>query len=91
MELVQGMRSNAEPNAFRQYIRHWKATVLPVEPQASARAIFLMESYALSHGLRIADALIAASAMTLGLSLLITNATKHYRMIEGLTLSIFKP
>lgn len=44
MELVQGMRSNAEPNAFRQYIRHWKATVLPDEPQASARAIFLMES-----------------------------------------------
>lgn len=90
MELVQGMRNNAELNAFRQSIRHWKAAVLPVEPQASARAIFLMGSYALSHGLRVADALIAASAMTLGLPLLTANA-KHYRMIEGLTLSIFKP
>jgi predicted nucleic acid-binding protein len=90
MELVQGMRNNAELNALRQSLRHWQATVLPVEPQVSARAIFLIESYALSHGLRVADALIAASAMTMGLPLLTAN-TKHYRMIEGLTLTTFKP
>ena len=90
MELVQGMRNRTELNALRQSLRHWQATVLPVEPQASARAIFLMESYALSHGLRVADALIGASAMTMGLPLLTANA-KHYRMIEGLTLAIFKP
>ena len=90
MELVQGMRNNAELNALRQSLRHWQATVLPVEPQVSARAIFLIESYALSHGLRVADALIAASAMTMGLPLLTAN-TKHYHMIEGLTLTTFKP
>jgi predicted nucleic acid-binding protein len=90
MELVQGMRNQTELNALRQSLRHWQAPVLPVEPQASARAIFLMESYALSHGLRVADALIGASAMTMGLPLLTANA-KHYRMIEGLTLAIFKP
>ncbi len=89
MELVQGMHSNAELNAFRQFIRHWKATVLRGEPQSSARAVFLLESYALSHGFRVAVALIAASAMILGPSLLAANA-KHLRMIEGLTLSIFK-
>ena len=90
MELVQGMRNNVELNALRQSLRHWQATVLPVEPQVSARAIFLIESYALSHGLRVADSLIAASAMTMGLPLLTAN-TKHYRMIEGLTLTTFKP
>ncbi|WP_245748553.1 PIN domain-containing protein [Vreelandella subterranea] len=56
----------------------------------SSRATFLVESYALSHNMQMADALIAATAMELGLPLL-TASDRHYRHIDGLALDIFRP
>jgi predicted nucleic acid-binding protein len=54
------------------------ATQIPKEP------LFL------SHSLELADALIAATALNSGLPLLTAN-DKHYRMIDGLNLHVFRP
>jgi len=48
------------------------------------------EKHFLSHSLRLADALIAATAITCGLPLL-TGNDKHYRIIKELTVKLFRP
>lgn len=90
MELVQGLRNKSELRTLRQALRFWRASVLPIDTDISARAMFLVEEYTLSHSMEMADALIAASAQSSGLTLLTAN-DKHYRHIEGLDLRIFRP
>ena len=50
----------------------------------------LIDAYVLSHGLRLGDALIAASALEHGLSVLAAN-TKHFAQIKGLRIEAFVP
>lgn len=90
MELVQGVRNKSELNTLRQALLYWEASVHPLDQQISARATFLIETYALSHNLQMADALIASTAISLGSSLVTAN-DKHYRMIEGLEIEAFRP
>ena len=90
MELVQGVRDKSELNILRQSLHYWQASVQPLDPQISTRAMFLMETYVLSHNLHLADALIAATALSLGTTLVTAN-NKHYRMIDGLEIQIFRP
>lgn len=47
--------------------------------------VALLKTYRLSHGLLIADALIAATALTLDISIVSKNQ-KDYRFISGLRL-----
>jgi predicted nucleic acid-binding protein len=90
MELIQGVRDKAELVVLRRSLQYWGASVQPLDQEISARAIFLMETYALSHGLQMADALIAATATSLGATLVTAN-DKHYRMIDGLDIEVFRP
>jgi predicted nucleic acid-binding protein len=62
---------------------------LPLTPAITATAIHLMETLALSHGLRLADALIAATAIEHHLPLL-TGNYKHFAVIEKLTVERFE-
>ncbi|KPQ23864.1 MAG: hypothetical protein HLUCCA13_12035 [Halomonas sp. HL-48] len=90
MELVQGMRNKQELNQLRQALHYWQAKIVHLDEGTSSRATFLVESYALSHNMQMADALIAATAMELGVPLLTAN-DRHYRHIDGLALDIFRP
>jgi predicted nucleic acid-binding protein len=90
MELIQGVRDKAELQVLRRSLHYWGASVQPLDHEMSARAIFLMETYALGHGLQMADALIGATAITLGARLVTAN-NKHYRMIDGLDIEVFRP
>ena len=90
LELIQGMRNKAELAAVKKMLALRKADVLPLTPAITQRAVSLMEILALSHGLQIADALIAATAIEHGLTLLSGNV-KHFRSIEGLQIERFKP
>jgi predicted nucleic acid-binding protein len=49
----------------------------------------LVEQYALSHSVHVADALIAATALTHQLVLL-TGNDKHFSAISGLKLEVFR-
>ena len=84
------MRDNAELGVLRRSLQYWGARVQPLDQEISARAMFLMETYALSHGLQMADALVGATVVTLGARLLTAN-DKHYRMIDGLDIEVFRP
>ena len=50
----------------------------------------LIDRYALSHGLQLGDALIAATALEYGLTVLTAN-DKHFNAIEGLMVEVFTP
>ena len=90
MELIQGVRDKTELGVLRQALQYWGASVQPLDQEISARAIFLMETYALGHGLQMADALIGATGISLGTTLITAN-DKHYRMIDGLDIEVFRP
>ena len=90
MELLQGMRSKAELIALQKSLAKRGATQLPITPAITARAIALMESFSLSHGIGIGDALIGATALEHGLSLLTANL-KHFGAMDGLSLERFNP
>ncbi len=90
MELIQGARNKEELQALRKTIKQWHWQVLPLQEAISNRAALYVEEYCLSHGLRLADALIAATAVEHGLSLASANV-KHYRMLNDLTLVEFDP
>lgn len=90
MELVQGMRNKRELKALRETIRLWGTDILPIDENISHKAMFLVEQHFHSHSLRLADALIGATAIEHGKMLLTAN-TKHYGIIKELTLERFRP
>ncbi|WP_423601388.1 PIN domain-containing protein [Roseateles sp. MS654] len=64
--------------------------MLPVTEAITQRAIELMETITLSHGLQMGDALIAATALNHGLPVLTANF-KHFGAVQGLTVEAFEP
>ena len=81
MELLVGCRDSIELGHVRQFLEH--AVVEPIVASISRRAMDAIGSYTLSHGLLIADALIAATALELDMPLYSKN-TRHFQMIPGL-------
>jgi predicted nucleic acid-binding protein len=90
MELVQGMRNQAELRTLRRQLQEWQTPVLPITKAISRRAAFYVEQYFLSHSLRLADALLAATAVEHGLSLA-TGNTKHYQSVSDPDLTHYQP
>lgn len=83
MELVIGCRNKAEQQALDRFLEGLE--ICPLTEEISTRAISLIRTYALSHGLLIPDALIAATALSNNLPLLSKNQ-RDYRFIANLNL-----
>jgi predicted nucleic acid-binding protein len=81
MELVAGCSNKTELAQVQQFLQ--RVTIVPISTAASQVAYQLMESFFLSHGLFIPDALIAATALEHGL-ILHTKNVRHFRMIPNL-------
>ena len=90
MELVQGMRNKEELRLLQRTLKSWGVNVIYINEEISARALFFVEEYFLSHSMQLADALIGATAVTNGLELITAN-DKHYRVIKDLKINIFRP
>jgi predicted nucleic acid-binding protein len=90
LELLQGMRNKTELTAVKKMLKQRKARLLPVTEAISNRTIALMETLALSHGLQLGDALIAATALENRLPIL-TGNVKHFAPIDGLLVEPFLP
>ena len=90
MELVQGVRDKEELRMLRRTIRLDDWRILPLTEDVSHRATMYIESYALSDGLRVADALIAAAAVQSGAALMTAN-TRHYKCIPDIALEQYRP
>lgn len=90
LELLQGFRNRAEMMAVQKSLAMRSTNRLPLTPPVTERAIGLMETLTLSHGLQLGDALIAATALEHGLTVLTANI-KHFSAIEGLAIEVFVP
>jgi predicted nucleic acid-binding protein len=90
LELLQGMRNKAELAAVKRMFERRAATVLPLSEGITQRAVDLMELLTLSHGLQMGDALIAATALEHGMTVLTANI-KHFSPVEGLLVEAFLP
>ena len=90
LEILQGMRNKAELVAVKKMLQHRTATLLPVSDTITRRAIELMESLALNHGLQMGDALIAATAIEHQLPVLTANV-KHLGAVMELKVEAFVP
>ncbi|MGQ0711717.1 MAG: type II toxin-antitoxin system VapC family toxin [Rhodoferax sp.] len=90
IELAQGCRTKVELNRLKKGLAQSGAHILPLTPSISQRAMELIDGHVLSHGLQLGDALIAATAVEHGLTLLSANA-KHFAKLPGVRLEVFKP
>jgi hypothetical protein len=90
MELAQGCRDKAELARVKKALSGSGTQIVPVNEAVCERATRLIDRYALSDGLQVGDALIAATALEHGLPLLSANV-KHFGAIEGLNVERFDP
>lgn len=68
----------------------YSCCILPLSEPVGATAAALVEQHALAHGIELADALIAATAIEAE-HLLCTGNVKHFRPIRALSRVAFHP
>jgi len=90
LELLQGLRNRAEMLAIQKSLEMRNTERLAITPSITERAVALMEELALSHGLQLGDAFIAATALEHSITVL-TGNTKHFSPIAGLCIERFEP
>ena len=90
MELIVGCRSKSEISLLKRFLAEEGFQVIPLSPEIGIRADLWLEKKKLSHGIGLADSLIAATASSLGLPLLTANA-KHFRCFPELEVKRFTP
>ena len=83
MELIVGCQNNSELKALEKFLERF--VILPMSEDVSQVAVHVLKTYRLSHGLKIADALIASTAIAHNIPLISKNQ-RDYRFIKTLTL-----
>lgn len=84
MEGYRGARDKRELNIFKRFFLASFAEELHINESASKKATELIEVYTLSHGLLLADGLIAAMALLYG-GQLVTGNIKHFDYIPSVS------
>ena len=88
MELAQGCSDKLNLERLKTGLAARRVHVLQITPAISQRAADLVDALALSHGMRLADALIAAIVIEHGMPLL-TGNLKHFLPVAELTVEAF--
>jgi predicted nucleic acid-binding protein len=81
MELIVGCRNKAELRTVERFLSRFQ--IIKVSEVISDTGVDLLRQYRLSHGLLIADALIAATALTMDQPF-VTKNQRDYLFISGL-------
>jgi len=90
IELAQGCRDKAELARLKKGLAARNTEIIQITPAISQQAAELIDALALSHGMRLADALIGATAIELQATLITANV-KHFSAVEGLAIEPFLP
>ena len=90
MELLQAAENRKQHEHITSFLSDLGFQTLPLTENIGHRAAVYVAEYTLSHGIRAADAIIAATATENNLPLCSGNA-KHYRAIRELKLKVFRP
>lgn len=85
MELAVGARDAGDVRRIDEMVAAFD--MVSLTPAVGTAAYALVKQFTKSHGLRVFDALIAATAME-NERILVTRNEKHFRMIPGLKLRV---
>jgi predicted nucleic acid-binding protein len=85
LELIVGARNKKEVSQIDQLVAVYSA--IPLSAEIGNSSYGLLRHFAKSHGLRVFDSLIAATAIEENLTL-VTKNKKHFQMISSLKLEI---
>lgn len=88
MEMLQGMNNKLEMQAFLTHFKQYNYLILPINEKISNEACVLVETYALSHTMQLADALIASTALAYNKPLVTANI-KDFQYIPNLVVQKF--
>ena len=88
LELLQGAANKQQNEYTKQFLKDFGFRTIPFSVRPLAPVY--IEEYALSHGLRAGDALIAATAAESNMVLCSSNK-KHFKPIKDLKLKVFRP
>lgn len=83
MELIIGCRNKSELRNLDKFIKQFQ--IIKLNETISEKAVQLLRLYRLSHGLLIADSLIAATALSMNIPLISKNQ-RDYQYITDLNL-----
>ena len=83
MELIVGCANKVELQTLENFLKQFY--IIKIDLAVSDKAVELLRLYRLSHGLLIADSIIAATAMVWNYPF-ITKNQRDYRFIQGLNL-----
>lgn len=83
MELIVGCRNKSELQKLAKFLEQFQ--IAQLDETISSKAVALLQQYRLSHGLLIADSLIAATAVTWDMPLISKNQ-RDYKFISELEL-----
>ena len=89
MELLQGMRDKNEMSTMKKAFQEMDVRILPIDEEISEQAAEYVERYVLSNSMEMADALIAATCKKWD-ETLCTGNDKHYKVVDGLDIQIFR-
>jgi len=83
LELIVGCRNKTELKDLEKFLNRYQ--ILKITDQISDRAVDLLKQYFLSHGLLIADGLIAATALVHN-EVFVSKNQRDFHFIAGLNL-----
>ncbi len=86
MELIVGCRNKSELQKLAKFLEQFQ--IAQLDETISSKAVALLQQYRLSHGLLIADSLIAATAVAWEMPLISKNQ-RDYKFISELELLPF--
>lgn len=89
MEVLFGSRDAADLRRLRRFLDSAFERTVHVTAEVSRRARLLLERHVLAHRMWPADALIAATALTVGASLATANV-HDFRFVKGLHIVAFR-
>jgi hypothetical protein len=90
MELLQCARDRMELQRNKSFLKDLAFETFPLTENVGHRAAIYVEQYALSHGMRAADAIIAATAAEAAVPLATANV-RHFRHLSEIELVPFRP
>jgi predicted nucleic acid-binding protein len=90
MELIQGVKNKQEARTIRSFLKEYGFELLALTENIGHRAAIYIEEYSLMSGLRMADALVAATA-TENRTALCTGDYGHYTALKDVDIVRFRP
>ena len=90
MELLQGATNRKQAEILKSFLSEHDFQILPFTENIGHRASIYIEEYAIPSGVRVGDAIIAATATENNL-ILATGNHKHFKPIKDLKVHLFRP